>query len=244
MLATRILKHRFNEVLGRFGFEIAPRRPKLVDFLRSRKITTLLDIGANEGQFASGIRVRGYSGRIVSFEPTATAFAILQAKSVADGRWEARQMAIGDKDGHAEFRLAGFSQFNSFLAATSALVNIDTRAASEQVEEVEVRAVDSIFEEFRGERVFLKSDTQGYEAQVLAGARRSLPQIAGVQLEIGFVGMYTGQPSFIDLLRTMEDAGFSLALIEPNHFVPDDPTRLLEVDCVFANTRTGRSAVT
>jgi FkbM family methyltransferase len=176
MLVTRILKHRLNEVLGRFGFEAAQRRPKLVDFLRSRKITTLLDVGANEGQFATGIRVRGYSGRMVSFEPTATAFAILQAKARADGRWEARHMAIGASDGRAELSLAGYSEFNSFLPATRALVNIDTRAASERVEEVEVHALDSIFEDFGGERVFLKSDTQGYEAQVLIGARRSLPQ--------------------------------------------------------------------
>jgi FkbM family methyltransferase len=238
-MATRALKHRLNDVLSRYGFEITRRRPKLIDFLRSRSITTLLDIGANEGQFAAGMRVRGYSGRIVSFEPTRTTFAILKAKTASDSRWEARQTAIGASDGRAELRITGYSEFNSFLSPTKALVNLDTRAASEHVEEVEVRALDSIFDQFRGERVFVKSDTQGYEAHVLAGARRSLPHIAGVQLEIGFVEMYAGQSTFIDLLRTMEEAGFALALIEPNHFVPDDPNRLLEVDCVFANTRAG-----
>ncbi|HMA11498.1 MAG TPA: hypothetical protein VKO83_06395, partial [Steroidobacteraceae bacterium] len=48
-----------------FGHEIS-RTPGQADFLRSRLVDLVLDVGANRGQYASGLRRQGYRGRIHS----------------------------------------------------------------------------------------------------------------------------------------------------------------------------------
>jgi len=47
-------------------------------------VRTLFDVGANIGQFAQGMRKRGYDGRIVSFEPLQACHAALEQASVGD----------------------------------------------------------------------------------------------------------------------------------------------------------------
>ena len=61
--------------------------------------------------------------------------------------------------------------------------------------ETEVATLDSIFNRYRtkNERTFVKIDTQGFETEVLKGAKESLPSITGVQLELSIVPLYEGQ---------------------------------------------------
>jgi FkbM family methyltransferase len=237
MQDLRVLKHRFNDWIGRFGWEIQKKQVHLIDFLNSKKITTVLDVGANEGQYATGLRVRGYRGKIVSFEPDPNAFGHLKAKAESDPLWSARNIAIGARDGEETFNISQYSEFNSFLSPSALLQEYDSRAAVETRQKVAIARIDSFFKEFEAERVFLKSDTQGYEKQLILGAADSLARITGLQLEVGFFELYDNQPSFTEILDIMRSHQFSLALIWPNHFSERDPVRLMEVDCVFVNER-------
>jgi len=47
---------------------------KLLDL---KKINVVLDVGANEGQFSHELKVIGYKGYILSFEPVNKVFNIL-----------------------------------------------------------------------------------------------------------------------------------------------------------------------
>ena len=47
----------------------------------SERIDLLLDVGANEGQYAVRMRRAGFAGRIVSFEPLSEAFAVLERRA-------------------------------------------------------------------------------------------------------------------------------------------------------------------
>jgi FkbM family methyltransferase len=237
MRNLRVLKHTVNDWVGRFGWEIQKKQVHLVDFIKSKKITTVLDVGANQGQYATGLRVRGYRGKIVSFEPDPEAFRQLKAKAEPDPKWSVRNLAIGARDGEQTFNISQYNEFNSFLAPSARLKEYDRRAEVETQTKVAVAKIDSLFQDFQAERVFLKSDTQGYEKYVVEGAAESLPRIVGVQLEVGLVELYDGQPSFVDLLELMRSKQFSLALIWPNHYSDVDPMRLMEVDCVFVNDR-------
>jgi FkbM family methyltransferase len=55
---------------------------------------------------------------------------------------------------------------------------------------------------------FLKIDTQGHEADVLAGAERVLAQTAGVVLELSLFDFFEGAPSFASVIRQMDESGF------------------------------------
>jgi Methyltransferase FkbM domain len=82
------------------------------------------------------------------------------------------------------------------------------------------------------QHTFLKVDTQGFEAEVLAGARELLPRLQGIQLEISLVRCYEGERDFRELIDDLERAGFSPWLFLPGYFEPK-LARQLQLDGVF-----------
>jgi hypothetical protein len=81
--------------------------------------------------------------------------------------------------------------------------------------------------------VFLKIDTQGFEAAVLEGATTLLGQCRAVQLEMSLVPLYEGQqlwPYFVELLQSR---GFAMWTVLPG-FVDPATGRTLQMDAVFA----------
>jgi FkbM family methyltransferase len=231
------LLHRANAVLRKGGWQLTHRQPGIVDFIRQKAITTVLDVGANDGQYGSGLRLRGYAGKIVSFEPIPATFKRLQRRVAGDSLWRLRDAAVGAHDGTATINISEYDVFSSLMPPTERLIEFDRRAMALESIEIPVTRIDTIFHEFKGERVFLKSDTQGYEKNVIQGAAASLKDIVGVQLEIGLVEFYEGQLPFVETIQMMAGHGFVPALILPNNFHEKDPVRLLEVDVVFLNER-------
>lgn len=58
---------------------------------------------------------------------------------------------------------------------------------------------------------FIKIDTQGYELEILRGAKRTLcNQVVAVEVEVEFASLYEGQPLFRDIDVFLSDCGFSL----------------------------------
>jgi FkbM family methyltransferase len=89
------------------------KRP--IDFLRSRNIDLVIDVGANVGQYAERLRKDAYASWIVSFEPTAAAYEELAALANKDGRWKAINIALGDNEGLAKINVSQSSVFSSIL---------------------------------------------------------------------------------------------------------------------------------
>jgi FkbM family methyltransferase len=210
-------------VLRRFGRDLIPYGPgeeqvRRAKLLNSLGITLVLDVGANEGQYAKDLRRAGYEGRIVSFEPRSDTFAKLEAASAEDPRWDATKLAIGERDGTAEINVAG-----NEAGASSSLLEMGERherSAPDSryigTEEVELRRLDSLWGEVvrPEDRVFIKLDIQGYEMQALAGADGVLDAAAGVQAELSLVPLYEGAAGYREMLDLLEARGFRLAGLE------------------------------
>jgi len=65
----------YKRLFRSFGIDLRRYSPaanefnRLAHYLQLHSVTLVLDVGANIGQFAEGLREGGYDGRIVSFEP-------------------------------------------------------------------------------------------------------------------------------------------------------------------------------
>jgi FkbM family methyltransferase len=223
-----------------FGYDIrrtgwhGERRP--IDFIRSRNIDLVVDIGANLGQYGENLRKEGYAGWIASFEPTTAAFKALASRASSDRRWRALNMALGENEGTAEINVSESSVFSSILPQRSAATTFSSQAAVISVEAVRVARLDDIFAELpQSKAAFLKIDTQGYERQVLLGASERLSHFAGVQMELPIIHLYEGTWRFHEAVAFMSERGFEISNMLPVNYDPGDTASLVEVDCIFRN---------
>ncbi|MGO9624947.1 MAG: FkbM family methyltransferase [Steroidobacteraceae bacterium] len=180
-------------------------------------IDTILDVGANIGQYGQRIRQLGYEGKIVSFEPLSSAFELLKTRAASDGNWIAKQCALGGSDGPASINIAGNSFSSSLLGMLPRHVQVAPQSAYVGKEEITVHQLDTLYDECvsSNANVFLKIDTQGFTSKVLAGARRSLGKIRGLEVELSTIPLYADEPLIHDVLTVLFDQGFLVYYLEP-----------------------------
>jgi FkbM family methyltransferase len=228
----------------RLGYDLTPRAKgkapsaQLVAVLAHFRITCLLDVGANVGQYGAMLREWGWRGRIVSFEPLPDAHAALERRAVADPAWQiAPRMALGREEGKAELEVSAESDMSSILPQSQLLRRISPSSAVVRRETVPLRRLDEVAPPYLrpDDRVFLKVDAQGYDAEVLAGAARLLERLAGVQLEMSLVPLYEGERDFRSLLDDLAALGFEPWLFLPGYF-ERKLARQLQLDGVFMRT--------
>jgi len=202
---------------------------------RVYEISLVIDVGANSGQFAQGLRTQiGYSGRIVSFEPLRSAFSLLEQNSKSDAHWQIYNYALGDTIGTQTINVAGNSFSSSLLPMLPSHVASAPESSYVGFENVELKTLDSVFPEVRqnARNIYLKIDTQGYENRVLAGAKHSLSHISTVQMEMSLVPLYGGELLFGEMCNLMVGYGFTLMRIE-NGLSDPKSGQLLQVDGIF-----------
>ena len=228
-------------MLRRTGFELSrfsveqSENARFISMLRTHNVNLIFDVGANAGQFGVLLREIGFDGKIISFEPLSDAREILLNISKNDPLWQiALQTAIGEENGEIEFQIAGNSQSSSVLD----MLDTHVRAAPDSKyigkEKVALRTLDSIAPDYMDSNSisFIKIDTQGYETQVMNGAKKLMSQIVGLQVEISLVPLYKGQCLFDEMLKNLKNDGFELWSIS-TIFSDPNTAQLLQVDATF-----------
>jgi FkbM family methyltransferase len=229
-----------------FGLEVfwarnLPQSPvqeaaiQLVSSLRRFEVDLVLDVGANTGQFASEIRHCGYAGRIVSFEPLSQAHGELLQSCAKDHLWEAYpRCALGDHNGEVEINIACNSESSSILPMLDSHRTAAPESAYEGKENVPIKTLDAVAPQYLKDvrAPFLKIDTQGFEWQVLDGARETLPHIKGILVELSLVPLYEGQHLWREVTDRLEAEGFALWAFKPV-FSDQASGRTLQVDGIF-----------
>ncbi|MGX9117701.1 FkbM family methyltransferase [Mesorhizobium sp. BHbsci] len=209
---------------------------RFLHFLRRHGIDTVLDVGANRGQFAQELFKNGFEGRIISFEPLPDEHALLIEAAAAFGdRWSvAPRLALGDKTGRATFYVTQGSASSSLLEPLGGFVKAAPRVKVDKQIEVETQRLDALWSELdlTGRNVFLKIDVQGSEALVLEGARAILPHVQGILVELSLVDLYAGQSSGIAVQQWMAEQGFGLWDIWIGFRNPQT-CRLNQIDALF-----------
>jgi len=224
----------------RFGFDIAPfpggakHWGQIVSLLARHEVGCVFDVGANVGQYANAIRKNGFQGRIISFEPLSAAHAQLTTRAARDGDWDvAPRTAVGATPGETEINVSPESDMSSILPLDATAHDRLASTRPTGVENVPVTTVtDALAAHIPGQApIFLKSDTQGFEAQVLAGIGDNWDRITGVQLELSIQPIYEGQPDHLPLLEQLAARGLCPHLVIPGYW-SRHYGRMLEYDVV------------
>lgn len=238
----------FRSLANRFGYELINRKKwhhfdvntHLAYLLEKFDINLVLDVGANVGQFGTGLRIIGYKGRIVSFEPVTSAFERLSALAYSDGNWQAFQVALGADVGVGRIHVTSASNLSSFFPPdANAREHFQDQAQVIGVQSVEVNRLDnllsSLAEGVVAPRIFLKMDTQGYDIQVMKGAARCLDNILGLQSELSVIPLYEGMPDYLEALSHYKTCGYEVTGMYP---IGRDRKNLvvMEFDCFLVRT--------
>lgn len=223
-------------LVNRAGFDVTREnfRHRFVFALRQHAIRSVLDIGANTGQFARALRRAKYQGDIVSVEPLQAAFDALLENSRSDPRWTAERAAVSAEPGTLTMNVSANS------VSSSALPMLDRHTAAAPgsryiaSEDVVATTVDELVTRhaLEPESTLLKIDVQGFERAVLDGAADTLPRFGAVRTEMSLVPLYDGQPLLPEIVERLAGRGLDLWFVEPG-FAEPGTRRLLQLDGVF-----------
>lgn len=177
-------------------------------WLQEMNFQTVLDVGANVGQFATAARAILPDAAIYSFEPLPDCFSELERRMSGAGKFRAFNVGLGAVRGEMQFNRSSFAPSSSFRTMAALHKQTYPWTAGAEAVTVTVETLDEMAAKLElVEPILLKIDVQGYEDQVLAGGRTACSRVAAAIVEVSFEPLYEGQPLFDDIYRTLNGMG-------------------------------------
>lgn len=175
------------------------------------RFDTVIDVGANRGQFSTFARAAFPNCRIVAFEPLDRPAATFEKLFAGDPKTRLVHAALGTARGTVIMHVTEDDDSSSPLAIGEA-----QRRAFGTVERTQVEVPCGLLADFLrdgdlGAKNLLKIDAQGYELEVLRGAQNLLGRFSAIYCELSFVELYTGQPLASEVITYLGVNGFGLA---------------------------------
>lgn len=203
--------------------------------LRNIPFSTVIDVGANEGQFVVEFRKFFPDATFYSFEPLPSCFSVLTRLSGGDRRWECFNTALGCDNKRADFYFhQNHPSSSSFLADTTKGRSLYPETQVQTIVTVDCVTLDSWVESRPNvlrPPVLLKMDVQGFESQVLQGAKQTLNEIDAVITEIIVEPLYNDQSTFEEQVKLLAQAGLVFCGVLRHAF--DRDQNVISLDCVF-----------
>lgn len=193
---------------------------------------TVVDVGANRGQFALVARRCYPSARIISFEPLPLPAARLGEVFSADANVALHQVAIGPEPGHSTIHISGKDDSSSLLPIGARQSALFPGTAEVEVANVRVGPLDEfLVADHIASPALLKLDVQGYELEALKGCAALLERFAYVYVECSFAELYAGQALADEVIAWLRERGFRLRGVHNMSY--DSGGRVIQGDFLF-----------
>lgn len=175
------------------------------------EVNTVVDIGANRGQFSLIARRCFPAARIVAFEPLVAPAAKFSAVFARDRNIVLHRFAIGAESHEAVMHLSRRDDSSSLLPILGLQDSIFPGTGEVGTLKVPVEPLDRVLsaDQIRSPAL-LKLDVQGYELSALKGCERLLAAFRFVYLELSFVELYQGQALADEIVAYLQGRGFRL----------------------------------
>jgi len=195
-------------------------------------IQTVIDVGANIGQFATAIRQFYPDSQIFSFEPVPKCFQLLQKNTKDLPCISVFNLALGLENGNISFFENAHSHASSALKVSDyQKINTPKTKTYKEIEVDCQRLDDFKFEKPLQTPILLKLDVQGFEKSVLEGATLFLNQVDFLLLETSFIAMYDNEPLFDEMHSYLKEKGFKL--VAPIGALPDTNLAIPQLDMLY-----------
>ena len=159
----------------------------------------VVDLGANEGQWANAFLDLISPEKLVMIEPNPVAFARLREKFGGRSNIELHNVAVGEANGVTTLRVTRDSTGASVLPPREEMRElIGSNWAVESEVECQLRTLDTLVRSLP-EISLLKIDVQGYEKEALSGAVETLGKTKFLLIELNYMPQYVGGSWFAEI---------------------------------------------
>jgi len=193
------MKNLIKLIFRKFGFEISKRNLYSFDYkwLKDYNIESIIDVGANQGQFAILISKYFPKAKIYSFEPITEVYERL-LKNVDGLNILPFNLGLGDKE---EIKTINHWIQGDASSSILEMSNIHIRnfphVKNSISENIAITTLNDFFSKNDiDSNIYLKIDVQGFEDRVLSGGNKILSKIKIIQVESSFVSLYNDQKLF------------------------------------------------
>lgn len=198
-------------------------------------LKTVVDVGANRGQFALAARRWAPGARVFSFEPLIGPAAVFRRVFSGDDRVILHQSAIGPVSAMQTMHVSARDDSSSLLPISSLQTAMFPGTGEVATAEVRVATLDEfVSADDLQSPAMLKLDVQGFELDALRGCESLLRHFDRVYCECSFVEFYSGQNLAGEVVDWLSARGFFLI----GKFNPafDSRGQIVQADFLFGRT--------
>lgn len=177
--------------------------------LRMLHCETVVDIGANRGQFALVARHSFPNANIISFEPLPEPATVFDRVFSNDSLVVLHKLAIGSKSEECIMHISARDDSSSLLPISSlqektfpgtrevATINVQVEPLEALVDDKDILSP-----------AMLKLDVQGFELDAIQGCESLLSRFKWIYCECSFVELYSGQKLAAEVISWLSSKGF------------------------------------
>ena len=208
--------------------------------LKNLPIHSIIDVGANEGQFAKEISQVFHDAHVYCFEPASEPYEKLRAWSATqNGTVDSYNYALGDTEGTIDmFHHTEHSPSSSILKTTEACEKLYPFTSQQNLIQIKLTTLDNMTLNHLGpiaSKILIKLDVQGYEDRVIRGGIETFRKASACILEISLDNLYEKQASFKDIVILLDDIGYRYAGNIQQMYAQDG--HVIFIDALFLNRR-------
>ena len=175
------------------------------------KINTILDIGANKGQFSLTARHVFKDANIFSFEPLKNPIKKFIKLFNSDKKVTLFESAIGPKEEIVQMHVSNRDDSSSLLNIGKNQTTIFPGTKEKSTEEIKVAPLSHFLtKEELIKPVLVKIDVQGFELEVLKGSVELIHNFDFIYVECSFVELYEGQALASEVISFLDNYSFML----------------------------------
>ena len=196
-----------------------------------------MDIGANLGDWTYILhQINPNLKHVVMFEPQQKLQDKLRNMHLPGVEKIVYPYGLGENE--EQIAIQGGTASASILKATDLQHYYFPGSLNEENEEIEVKVLDNIYaEDNLPYPDVIKLDVQGFELNVLKGARQVLSNAKYLVIELSYEEFYLGQPQLGEVIRFLEENDYTMVSHGYEWRATDNPNHILQTDGIFMNRR-------
>lgn len=202
-----------NKAFNFFGYHLS-RTHKIIpvtkgpNWAEKLNIRTIIDIGANEGQFIKEINTLVPNRKIYAFEPIPDCYKkLVETTKGIDVIFF--NFGLSDTEGSAEINISNNLVSSSILGMEDLHKVSYPDSHFVKKETIQLKKLDDIMARVKPQKnILIKIDVQGYEGKVILGGQKIFGEASALIIESSFEPLYEGQWLFDDLYRYFTQTGF------------------------------------